>query len=240
MSLPIRRWLAVGLVLTLLPFSAVAAPDAEHVFQPGDEIEIQVLTSPDSMVGYVQRIVLSSEGVISLPHVGRVIVVGRTAPQLLPDLDSQYRKRFAYATVSLQLLKAKPLEPPPTEAVYVSGQVRFPGAVTPLQTGKRLTLADLIGRAGGPTDVADVEHVTIYRRLGTVEVVNLERALADGSATHLELVAGETVRVPGNWIAGLSTYSPALQAASGVIGMVVLVFGLWNASGRTATGVAAP
>ena len=88
----------------------------------------------------------------------------------------------------------------------MAGQVRLPGAVTPLQAGTRPTLADLIGRSGGPTDLADLEHVTIYRRQGAVEIVNLERALTDGSATRIELTAGETVRVPGNWIAGMGAF----------------------------------
>ena len=73
MLLTFRRWLATGLVLTMLPLGAVAAPLVEHVFQPGDEIEVQVLTSPDAMSGFSQRVILSSEGVISLPHIGRFL-----------------------------------------------------------------------------------------------------------------------------------------------------------------------
>jgi protein involved in polysaccharide export with SLBB domain len=232
MARSLRKWLASAVCLTLLPLPVIAAP--EHVFQPGDEIEVQLLSSPDALAGYNLRVVLSEEGVVSLPHVGRVTVGGRTASQIIPDLDKQFRKHFAYAFVGLQLLKAKPLDP---EAVYIAGQVRTPGAVTPLQFGKPLTLADIVGRSGGTTDVADLEHVTIYRRQGAVETINLERALADGTATRIVLAAGETVRVPGNWLAGLSTLAPMTQGLTTVVGMVAVIWGIWNASARSTSGV---
>jgi polysaccharide export outer membrane protein len=217
----IRRMLAAGLCVCLLPLPAMADLAPEHVFVPGDEIDVSVLTSRDSMAGYSLKTVLADDGVINLPHVGRVVVVGRTVSQVLPEIDRQYRKLFAYVYVGLQLLKTRSAELT-SEPIYVSGQVRAPGIQVPRQFGQAMPLAEVIGRCGGATEMADLEHVTLYRHQGLVEVVNLERALQDGSASRLTVSAGDTVRVPGNWLATLSSVTPVLTTVSAVVGVVML------------------
>jgi polysaccharide export outer membrane protein len=229
----IRRSIATAVCLTLLPFGVLAAP-AEHVFQPGDEVDVTILTTPDSLSGFSRQYTLTEEGVISLPLIGRVPVAGRTTTEILPELEKQYRKVFAFAFVGLNLGKPKPFAPATPEFVFVTGQVRSPGQVALNDMGRRLSLAEIIGRMGGTADLADLEHVTIYRRQGGVETINFERAMQDGSAFKIELRPGDTVKVPGTWLAAVNGYMPLLQVVTLVAGGVgVLVGWLISTQSRT-------
>jgi protein involved in polysaccharide export with SLBB domain len=160
-----------------------------------------------------------------LPLAGRITVGGRTTSQILPELEKLYRKMFAFAFVGLNLGKPKPFLPANPEFVYVSGQVRTAGQVPLNDTGRRLSLAEVIGRTGGPADLADLEHVTVVRRRGGVETVDLVKAMQDGSAYGFELQPGDTIKVPGNWLAAVNGYMPLMQVVSIVAGSVGILMG---------------
>jgi len=104
--------------------------------------------------------------------------------------------------------------------VSVLGAVNRPGAVD-YQHGLRLS--DYVGMAGGPTNRAEVDSVSIKHTSpdGTISVarVNLAAALAqpEDPKGNPVLAPGDTVTVPEMFVGGTLEWSDLLRAVAGVI-----------------------
>jgi len=91
------------------------------------------------------------------------------------------------------------LVPRLVRTVVVFGEVARPGSY-PAETGDRLT--DILAKAGGPLQSADLSQVTLTTRAGSdhdgaVSVLNLEPAMLDANDVSNRLVmGGETIYVP--------------------------------------------
>jgi protein involved in polysaccharide export with SLBB domain len=81
--------------------------------------------------------------------------------------------------------------------VVLSGEVRFPGRYTIMRSDERI--ADVIRRAGGPTDAAYVRGAQFFRaegRAGRIGI-DLDRVLRDASyRDNLILFAGDSLHIP--------------------------------------------
>lgn len=81
------------------------------------------------------------------------------------------------------------------QTIFVSGQVRTPGA---FELKERDGLTALLARAGGATPTGSLRRVTITRRDGRVQMVDALDAVKTGTSISVELQEGDYVVVPEN------------------------------------------
>ncbi len=165
---------------------------ANYRVGPGDEIVLVV--TGDVELAY--RLVVSREGWVVIPDVGRVDVNGTT----IAELRERFRQRLAevysgltddadattFLDVSLGGLR--------TNLVYVIGEVERPGAY---EISSFASVFAALYSAGGPNRVGSFRRVLVNRGSETVGTVDLYDYLLDGrgdAAPRLE--QGDVVFVP--------------------------------------------
>lgn len=118
---------------------------------PEDVVEVFVWNEPDLSTSAVVR----PDGFISLPLVDDVSAEGRTAEELRDDVRKRLELYVADPTVSVIV---KEINSP---RVTVLGEVRTPGVYT---MKHQYTVLDAIAMAGGFTEYADRDVVTVLRQ----------------------------------------------------------------------------
>jgi protein involved in polysaccharide export with SLBB domain len=222
MALPRMRW-AIGLLLCLVlascsstttrvqtitpaapqpsqrapgvPAETVAATNKplsvqnDYRIQPLDTIDISVFNEPDLSV---QRRV-SAQGYITYPMLGSVpvsnLTVGETETKLKDLLGRNY---LVNPQVSVLVNHAN------SRRIVILGQVKSPGSYDIGDEG--LTLVQAIARAGGFTDVAATDRVTVIRTENSEVkkfVVNVAAIIKGGDRSKdLDLKPDDVVSVP--------------------------------------------
>lgn len=202
---------------------------------PSDNIEINVFGIPELSV---TRTILP-DGTATLPIVGSVRFADLSQEEASSELTELYRPYLERAQITVAVLTPRPM------GVAILGQVNRPGPYTLNQVagqiqgtsskqstgegsvggpgGGRLTVSQALNLAGGVTEVADVEEITVRRKLpggsDIVKKVNLWAMLQGGdTAADIPLLDGDSVTVPRavankpNYDAravGLSTLAPS-------------------------------
>jgi protein involved in polysaccharide export with SLBB domain len=191
-----RLGLAVLLVL-VLPGSGCGDPPPSqyparqmHVedttLGPGDVFEIRVFRQ-EEMTGTYS---VSAEGTISFPLVGMIHVEGKTPA----EVERALRERLADGylrdpQVSVLVKEYR------SKKVSVFGQVRKPGT---LPYAEGMTVVEAVAQAGGFTDMARKNAVTVTRATGdakthfTVPVEDIGK----GKADNFHVRPGDVVFVP--------------------------------------------
>jgi polysaccharide export outer membrane protein len=83
-----------------------------------------------------------------------------------------------------------------SQTVFVSGEVVTPGA---FEINPKDSLPEVILRAGGPTKLAALRRVSIARRDGTTQTVDVSESLvANAEKIEIPLQAGDIINVPRN------------------------------------------
>jgi hypothetical protein len=83
--------------------------------------------------------------------------------------------------------------------VHIWGEIKNPG-VYELPAGT--DIIDLVSQAGGPTEYADINNITIAHRATKpkIEKINLNKYLVKSDSSSLfVLEEGDVVRIPQNW-----------------------------------------
>lgn len=140
-----------------LNLQAEQAKQASHyTLDAGDEIRILVYDEPDLTV----ELVISDDGSINFPFVGRVFVTGKTTAQvqkLLHDgLDGDYLKN---PSIQVDIISYRPF--------YIHGEVNNPGAY-PYKPG--LNIDQAVALAGGYTERASRSSIYLKRANSNKEV----------------------------------------------------------------------
>ena len=202
---PVRRQLALFCLAMLLVGSpaqaqqsaapANAQPGEPYRINPGDELEIYVWGEER-----LQRSVrVLPDGTIAFPLVGQLVAQGRLPGELEAAisnaLTSQYRGEVPQVTVSVTS--------PAGMQFSVLGRVNSPGSFA---TGRYVNVLEALSMAGGGTEFADLDSVTIIRKSGSqlqVLRANLAPLLRKGVKTEdiaraniVRVEAGDTIIVP--------------------------------------------
>jgi polysaccharide export outer membrane protein len=181
-----KTWLLWGF-LTLL-FSPAAGEPREYVMGPEDELEITFWQ--EQQLNSVVRV--GQDGRIVIPVVGSITAAGLTPTELgriIVDKISIFNKGITQASVVVTRYGSN--------KIYLTGEVRTPGK---LSFEVIPNLWDAILEAGGPTEEAALNNVTIIR--GGFEkdkkiVVDLTKFLDNGEIVKLPpLYKGDTVFIP--------------------------------------------
>jgi len=192
-------WLLVLLmaaqpVLAQAPSARAPSPAQrlrDYRINPGDELEIYVWGEER-----LQRSVkVLPDGSFSYPLVGRVQAAGLLPADIeaaiTKGLSAQYRDQVPQVTVSVRATVGMQFS--------VAGKVRGQGTFTPT---RYVNVLEAIGMAGGPTEFADLNNVTILRKQGDRLVtikVRLNDVLKGNVRDNVDLPqieTGDTVIVP--------------------------------------------
>jgi polysaccharide export outer membrane protein len=169
---------------------------------PLDTISITVFQEPDLSL---KDIVVEASGLVSLPLIGSVQAVGRTTSELAADVQQRYGARYLrdpQVAVSVSIAVS--------QQVTVEGNVIQPGSYP---ISGRMTLLRALALARGPTRVAAVDEVVVFRmvdgkRQGALFNVN---AIRKGRASDPQILGNDMVVVGFNSVKGV--YRDFLQTA---------------------------
>lgn len=128
-----------------------ARPDV-YLLRPTDKISVDVFREPDLSIETVR---IGVEGNVSLPMLGSIPAAGMTAKQFEQDLT----RRFAALGLKTPMVSVN-ITDFASHLVTVDGAVEKPGVYS-FQPGARLSSA--IALASGPTRVAKIEQVAVFR-----------------------------------------------------------------------------
>ncbi len=170
------------------------APPAETAYTlgAGDVVGVDIFKVPQ----YSGESEVAVDGTLNLPLVGPVDVVGLTIDETTALLSSKYGQYLRRPLVTLTLRNRRPLQ------VGISGEINSPGAYTLTQTGTQAPrLTQLLERAGGVTQVADIRQIQIQRpgREGSQQTftIDLWQLLETGSSQYdISLRDGDSIFIP--------------------------------------------
>lgn len=190
---------AFGLVALSACSTPVKLPRGEAVFKPsglvspsngqyrigkGDVLSVNVFQEPDLSP---QNLLVDSGGYITVPLIGQVFAVSRTGPELASEITRQLSTRFL---VSPQVTVN--VNQPQAPKVVVEGTVVNPGVY---DIRGETTLLEALALADGPTRVANLKQVVVFRivngqRMGAVFDVS---AIRRGEAVNPLVEANDTI-----------------------------------------------
>ncbi len=187
--------------------SAAAIPaqaaSSEYTLGAGDQVRVDVFGVADlSGTTYT----LLSDGSLTLPWVGKVILQGLTTEQASETLVQRYRRYIHRPSITVSLVAPRPVR------IGVVGEVNRPGAYTTGQSAGGTiegdgaaapirTVTQAIQAAGGITQMADIRNIEIRRpQLGNRQEiirVDLWAFLQAGELDQdIPLRDGDTLIVP--------------------------------------------
>lgn len=162
---------------------------SDYLIGPEDVLEITVWRNTDLS----KLVTVRPDGKISLPLIGDISAVGRTAAQLSEDISVKLKEFKENPQVSIVVKEVN------SYAIYVLGEVAHPGKF-PLKS--KTTLLQAITIAGGFTPTAARNKIVIFRfaKEGSGQI-KLKASyddivLRDGSNQNVELKPGDQIVVP--------------------------------------------
>ena len=182
----LRRGVALLLALAALRVAGLPAQQATQdgvlarpaaavdQLRPGDVVRLRIWREPDLSGDFM----VDESGVVTLPRVGPVRVLGEPVDSLKAHLLALYRRYVNQPSIEVT----------PLRRVQVTGAVRTPGLYTVDPT---MSVADAIALAGGITPDGRRDRVLLIRGNTPIDA-ELERG--DGRASPLR--SGDAVYVP--------------------------------------------
>jgi len=170
----------------------------EYILGAGDHIQVNVFGSPE----YTGDYEIPPGGVINLPLIGEIEVIGLTTDQAASLISTKYAHYLKRPIISVNLASLRPIN------VVVAGEVISPGAYTLNLRGgnggssvEYPTVLAALTIAQGVTLSANISQVELHRKTGTtperVVLLNLKQLTQTGKiAQDLTLRDGDTIVVP--------------------------------------------
>ncbi|WP_218081037.1 SLBB domain-containing protein [Anthocerotibacter panamensis] len=209
-------------------FNLRTSSSSPYLLGPGDTLEVTVANIPELSVS--GRLILP-DGTVNLPLVGAIPVAGLSQNELADRLQQLWSPYIEPTTIAVGVIGLRPI------AVTLQGEVNRPGPYslnqtnslnnTNLGTGKgvtggngggRLTVSQALSIAGGVTEGADIENITLIRKQadGQKERLSVNLwAMLQGEDTSQDrfLLDGDLVVVPRAQ-PDKANYNPLVVASS--------------------------
>ena len=164
----------------------VASPTAEYRIGVGDKLDVRVFQVDDLSF---QELVVDTSGNIGMPLIGAVRAAGRTASEMASDiavrLAAQYL-RDPQVTVTVKQAAS--------QKITVDGAVTKPGVY---EMRGSTSLLQAVAMAEGPTRVADLTKVAVFRTIEgrrSVALFDLS-AIRQGRASDPEVLGDDVIVV---------------------------------------------
>lgn len=170
-----------------LALQAANASLSEGSYRIGatDLLKITVFQVPDLSFEEVR---VDASGLIEMPLIGSVVAGGRTPSELAQDISQRLQVRYLQdPRVSVTVSEAA------SQKITVDGAVNKPGVY--VMRG-RTTLLQAVAMAEGPSTIADLESVAVFRSVGSQRMVAVFdlKAIRNGGAED-PVVRGDDVVV---------------------------------------------
>ena len=161
----------------------------DYFIGPEDVLDITVWKNADLS----RQVTVRPDGRISLPLIGDITAVGKTAAQLSEDISAKLKEYKEHPQVSIVVKEVN------SYAIYVLGEVVKPGKY-PLKS--KTTLLQAITIASGLTPMAERNKIVVFRFAkdggGRIKMKASydDIVLRDGSTQDIELKPGDQIVVP--------------------------------------------
>ncbi|WP_297445750.1 SLBB domain-containing protein [Desulfurobacterium sp.] len=160
--------------------------DKTYVLGPGDELFLYVIGNPPNIdISQITKLVVDREGKIYIPGFGVFYVWGKT----LGEAESLISKALG-VNIKLTVGRLR------TFPVYVSGEVRNPGAVIATSAN---TVIDAIIMAGGVKGTGSLRNIIVRRTTPNgVKTIHIDfyRLLLEGEPINMRLKDGDVIFIP--------------------------------------------
>lgn len=164
-----------------------APEDKDYILGSEDVIEVQVWKNESLS----KTVTIRPDGKISLPLIGDVEAAGATANQLRDSIKEKLKQYKETPEVSVIVKEINSM------MVFVTGEVAHPGKV---MLRSETTLLQAITMAGGFTQYASSNKITLLRRINGVETRQVVRYkdIVSGKNPKDDVVLqrGDTIVVP--------------------------------------------
>jgi polysaccharide export outer membrane protein len=171
--------------LALPPLDPLVA-SGQKVIRPDDKISITVAREPTLSL---QAVRVSEDGTLDVPYIGPIRVSGRTTAQIAGEISTELRRSYLLdPRVSVNI------EEYGSHVVTVEGSVGHPGV---FPYGKDTTLMGALATAQGPTRIAKLNQIAVFRNVDgerTVAVFDLKK-LRTGAQPDPLLEPGDRIIV---------------------------------------------
>ncbi len=169
------------------PTTQKEQPDASYIVGIADELQISVWKEPDLSMPVVVR----PDGMITLPVIDDVKVVGMTTKQVQDVLTEKLKNVVSEPQVTVIVRNIR------SRKVYLVGQVGHPGAV--MLNGHE-TVLQVLAESGGPGPYAKADKIYILRMVGDHQeklAFNYKKAVkGDDPRSDIPLNTGDVIVVP--------------------------------------------
>ncbi len=160
---------------------------------PQDVLQVTVwnrpeLNNPSNTSNELSGRVVNADGTLYYPFVGPFVAAGRTVQEIREHITNGLMKVIKLPQVDVSVLQYR------SQRIYVSGEVRTPGTVPVTDVPPDLT--DIIARAGGVTNDADLAGVTVTRGRDTLRLDLQSLYYAGNLRSNVRLKHGDIVNVP--------------------------------------------
>ncbi len=142
------------LISPLWAQNAYHRPDGAFVLRPGDAVSVVIVPEGNTADRVERTLTIRPDGKINLPFLGDVKAAGFTPEEMDLILTKRLKEFFTSAEVTVNVTSFS------GHRYYVIGEVRNPGY---FQMPKPTTVLDAVTIAGGATQRASLNHVTIVR-----------------------------------------------------------------------------
>jgi polysaccharide export outer membrane protein len=194
----------------------------EYKILPHDRISVIVYKHPELSTANLNSmqqergLLVNSKGNIRLPLVKSIHVAGLTQTEAEDKIEASFRTYLKHPDIQIEVLNKR---------AYVVGEVRHPGEIPLLN--ERLTLLQILAKAGDITDEADRKSILIMRSGGSskvrTEVVNLTDINSLRTA-NLMIKPNDIVYVMPNKMKAFNTRVKEIDPVFNLIGNVLQPF----------------
>lgn len=182
--------------------AVVAAVQDEYRIGVGDKINLRVFQVPDLSV---DDLVIDTSGNVQMPLIGLVRGAGRTPGEMAEDISSRLSDRFLRDPhVTVTVTEAA------SQKITIDGAVMQPGVY---EIRGSISLLQAVAMARGPTGVADLSKVAVFRTVDGQRSVALFDlgAIRQGQAEDPQVLGGDVV------VVDISRLNSALRGILSVI-----------------------
>jgi polysaccharide export outer membrane protein len=168
---------------TFAPVDRVPVPN-DYVVGPGDRVSIQFYGKENS----TKEIEINREGVLQLPNIGPLPVVGMTFDAMSRRVRDLVKEQMIGVDVNVSLGALRSIQ------VFILGESYKPGAYT---VSALSTLTNALFVSGGITELGSLRKIELKRQDKVVAVLDLYDLLLKGDTTaDQRLRAGDVIFIP--------------------------------------------
>lgn len=181
-------------------------PPNVGVVRPGDALMLAIFGEPELSGEYL----IDARGIVQIPGLGDILVSGLNPYEVKDRLREHLIARGNVdPSLSVQLLLR----------VAVLGEVRQPG---PYSVEPGASLLQLLSRAGGPSERADMRRAQVVRE-GRAVQVDLQSALAGSVTGRYVLNSNDVLYIPRKRGLTRETWGVILSSMSAVLSLATFI-----------------